>query len=136
MIFLKKVSNKKDLRNFVIFPFELYKGSKYWIPPIINQEMNNFNKDLNPNLQDSKVELFLAYQDKKVVGRIAVIINWFEVKKQKTSKIRFGWFDFIDNYEVSDILFKKVIEIGKANHLEYMEGPMGCLLYTSPSPRD
>ena len=50
MIFLKKVSNKKDLRNFVIFPFELYKGSKYWIPPIINQEMNNFNKDLNPNL--------------------------------------------------------------------------------------
>ena len=63
MIFLKKVSNKKDLRNFVIFPFELYKGSKYWIPPIINQEMNNFNKDLNPNLQDSKVELFLAYHD-------------------------------------------------------------------------
>ena len=56
MIFLKKVSNKKDLRNFVIFPFELYKGSKYWIPPIINQEMNSFNKDLNPNLQDSKVE--------------------------------------------------------------------------------
>ena len=125
MIFLKKVSNKKDLRDFVIFPFKLYKGSKYWIPPIINQEMNNFNKDLNPNLQDSKVELFLAYQDKKVVGRIAVIINWFEVKEQKTSKIRFGWFDFIDNYEVSDILFKKVIEIGKANHLDYMEGPMG-----------
>jgi hypothetical protein len=50
MIFLKKVSDKKDLRNFVIFPFELYKGSKYWIPPIINQEINNFNKDLNPNL--------------------------------------------------------------------------------------
>ena len=50
MIFLKKVSDKKDLRNFIIFPFELYKGSKYWIPPIINQEMNNFNKDLNPNL--------------------------------------------------------------------------------------
>ena len=45
MIFLKKVSNKKDLRDFVIFPFKLYKGSKYWIPPIINQEMNNFNKD-------------------------------------------------------------------------------------------
>ena len=88
MIFLKKVSNKKDLRNFVMFPFELYKGSKCWIPPIINQEMNNFNKDLNPNLQDSKVELFLAYNEKDVVGRIAVIINWFEVKEQKTSKIR------------------------------------------------
>ena len=49
MIFLKKVSNKKELKNFVMFAFELYKGSKYWIPPIINQEMNNFNKDLNPN---------------------------------------------------------------------------------------
>ena len=125
MIFLKKVTEKKDLKYFVMFPFKLYKGSKYWVPPIINQEINNFNEDLNPNLKDSSVELFLALEEKKVVGRIAVIINWFEVKKQKTNKIRFGWFDFIDNYDVSKKLLEKVTEIGKANKLEYMEGPMG-----------
>ena len=125
MIILKEVKDKKDLKKFVMFPFEIYKGSKYWIPPIIDQEMNVFNKDFNPNLKDSDVKIFLALQNEKVVGRIAVIINWHEVNKQKISKVRFGWFDFIDNYSVSKKLFEKVIEIGKANNLKYMEGPMG-----------
>ena len=52
MIEVKKVSDKKDLIDFVKFPFKLYKESKYWVPPIIDQEINNFNKDLNPNLKN------------------------------------------------------------------------------------
>ena len=125
MIDIKKVSEKKDLIDFVKFPFKLYKESKYWVPPIIDQEINNFNKDLNPNLKNSEVELFIAIKDNEIAGRIAVIINWYEVKQQKTSKIRFGWFDFIDDLEVSQLLLRKVIEAGKKNKLKYMEGPMG-----------
>jgi len=125
MIYLKKVSEKKDLKSFVMFPFELYKNSKYWVPPLIDQEISSFNEDLNPNLKDSSVQMFIAIENNKIVGRIAVIINWYEVREQKTSKIRFGWFDFIDKYSVSKKLFEKVIEIGKANKLDYMEGPMG-----------
>ena len=125
MIDIKKVSNKKDTRDFVEFPFKLYKKSKYWVPPIINQEIDSFNKDLNPNLKESAVELFIAIKENKIVGRIAVIINWYEVNKQKTSKIRFGWFDFIDDYKVSKLLLEKVAELGKKNNLKYMEGPMG-----------
>ena len=125
MIDIIKVSNNSELREFVMFPFKLYKGSKYWVPPIIEQEMNSFNKDLNPNLKNAEVELYVASKNGEIVGRIAVIINWYEVKEQKTSKIRFGWFDFIDDFEVSKVLLDKVIEIGKANNLEYMEGPMG-----------
>ena len=52
MIDIKKVSVKKDLIDFVKFPFKLYEKSKYWVPPIIDQEINNFNKDLNPNLKN------------------------------------------------------------------------------------
>ena len=125
MIDIIKVSNNSELREFVMFPFKLYKGSKYWVPPIIEQEMNSFNRDLNPNLKNAEVELYMASKNDEIVGRIAVIINWYEVKEQKTSKIRFGWFDFIDDFEVSKVLLDKVIEIGKANNLEYMEGPMG-----------
>ena len=125
MIDIIKISNNSELKEFVMFPFKLYKGSKYWVPPIIEQEMNSFNKDLNPNLKNAEVELYVASKNDEIVGRIAVIINWYEVKEQKTSKIRFGWFDFIDDFEVSKVLLDKVIEIGKANNLEYMEGPMG-----------
>ena len=125
MIYLKQVIEKEDLRKFVMFPFELYKNSKFWVPPIINQEMDSFNEDLNPNLKDSKVEMFLALEDQKVIGRIAIIINWYEVKEQNTNKIRFGWFDFIDNKDVSKTLLDQVIKIGVENNLEFIEGPVG-----------
>ena len=125
MINIIKVSNNSELREFVMFPFKLYKGSKYWVPPIIEQEMNSFNKDLNPNLKNAEVELYMASKNDEIVGRIAVIINWYEVKEQKTSKIRFGWFDFIDDFEVSKVLLDKVVESGNKNKLKYMEGPMG-----------
>jgi len=125
MIDIIKVSNNSELREFVMFPFKLYKGSKYWVPPIIEQEMNSFNKDLNPNLKNAEVELYVATKNNEIVGRIAVIINWYEVKEQKTSKIRFGWFDFIDDFEVSKVLLDKVVESGNKNKLKYMEGPMG-----------
>ena len=39
--------------------------------------------------------------------------------------MRFGWFDFEDDLEVSKILLEEVATIGKANNLEYMEGPVG-----------
>jgi hypothetical protein len=125
MITIQKVSVKKDLENFVKFPFELYKNSKQWVPPIINQEINSFNPELNPNIKNSDVTMFIAYKNNIICGRIAVLINWHEVKIQKINKVRFGWFDFIDDLDVSKQLLNKVYEIGNINNLSFMEGPMG-----------
>ena len=125
MITIKQVQNKKDLKAFIKFPFSLYKDSKYWVPPIINQEMETFNKDKNPIFEDAEATLFLAYKDDEIVGRIAAIINWLEVKNQDQRKMRFGWFDFIDNLEVSKALLNEVERIGKEHNLEFAEGPVG-----------
>ncbi|WP_452220737.1 GTP cyclohydrolase [Lacinutrix salivirga] len=125
MILIKEVKNKKDLKAFVTFPFSLYKDSKYWVPPIIKQEIETFNKDKNPIFNDAEARFFLAYKNDKLVGRIAAIINWLEVKKQNQKKMRFGWFDFIDDLEVSKALLNQVETIGKAHQLEYSEGPVG-----------
>lgn len=125
MITTKLVTTKKDLKTFVKFPFSLYKDSKYWVPPIISQEMETFNKDKNPIFNDAETTLILAYKDDKLVGRVAAIINWLEVKKQKHLKMRFGWFDFIDDLEVSKALLVEVTKIGKQHNLEYTEGPVG-----------
>ncbi|MFY0714719.1 GNAT family N-acetyltransferase [Seonamhaeicola sp. NFXS20] len=125
MITIKEVSSKKDLKTFIKFPFKLYKDSKYWTPPIISQEMKTFNKNENPVFNDAEARLFLAYKNNEVVGRVAAIINWLEVKEQDQQKMRFGWFDFIDDLEVSKALFNKVEEIGNSNNLKYTEGPVG-----------
>ncbi len=125
MVTVKQVQSKSDLKDFVKFPFSLYKGSPYWVPPIIKDEMESFDKSKNPVFENAEAEFFLAYKDNKIVGRIAAIINWLEVNDQGLKKMRFGWFDFVDDLEVSKALLDKVREIGIANQLNYMEGPVG-----------
>jgi len=125
MITLKEVKNKKDLKAFVKFPFALYKDCEYWTPPIISQEIKTFDKNENPVFQDAEAQLFLAYKNNTIVGRIAAIANNLEINGQNIKKMRFGWFDFIDDLEVSKTLLDKVAEIGKLKNLEYTEGPVG-----------
>ncbi len=125
MITIKEVTTKKGLKQFVKFPFTLYQNSKFWVPPIIKDEINNFDKTKNPVFEHADATLFLAYKNKQIVGRVAAIINWTEINSQKVKKMRFGWFDFIDDIEVTKALLKEVKKIGKQNNLEFLEGPVG-----------
>ena len=125
MIQLKKVDTKRELKDFIKFPFSLYKNSKYWVPPIIIDELETLRKDKNPVFENAEAHYFLAYKENKIVGRIAAIINHIETQRQGLRKMRFGWFDVIDDIEVSRVLLNKVEEIGKQNNLEFIEGPVG-----------
>jgi len=125
MITVKEAISKRDLREFVKFPFSLYKDNPYWIPPIISDELASFDKTKNPAFENAEAYFFLAYQNKSIVGRIAAIVNWTEINQQKVKKMRFGWFDVIDDLEVTKALLDKVNDIGKQNKLEYIEGPVG-----------
>jgi len=125
MVSLKEVTSKNGLKQFVKFPFSLYSESKQWVPPIIGDELDSFDKTKNPAFENADAKFFLAYKNNKIVGRVAAIINWIEVDQQKVKKMRFGWFDFIDDKEVSETLLMKVAEIGTHHKLEFMEGPVG-----------
>jgi len=125
MIFVKKVITKTDYRDFVMFPSILYKNSKYWVSPIIKEELEMMDKEKNPVFKNAEAEYFLATKNNKIVGRIAAIVNWVEVKEQKKNKIRFGWYDVIDDLEVSEKLMNAVIEFGKERNLSFIEGPVG-----------
>lgn len=125
MITVKEVHSKKELKAFVKFPFKLYKGSTSWVPPIISEEVRTLDKTVNPVFKDAEARYFLAYKDNKIVGRIAAIINWLEVNGQGVKKMRFGWFDVIDDIEVTKLLLEKVHAIGKEKGMEHIEGPVG-----------
>ena len=125
MVTLKEAHTKSEIKKFVKFPFRLYKDSPYWVPPIIKEEADSFDKKINPVFNDADAWFFLAYKDGKVVGRVAAMINWIEVNQQKIRKMRFGWFDFENDHEVSEALLNKVEELGKEHQMEYMEGPVG-----------
>jgi hypothetical protein len=125
MITIVKANSKKLLLEFVKFPFSLYKNHPYWVPPLIQDELETFDKDKNPAFVSAEAQFYLAYKDNKVVGRIAAIINWDEVNDQQKKKVRFGWWDVIDDVSVTKVLLEKVYELGRTNNLEYVEGPMG-----------
>lgn len=125
MVTIKEVTDKAALKKFVKFPFKLYKDSPYWVPPLIKEEMDSFDRTKNPVFRDADAWFFLAYKDGRIAGRVVAIINWIEVKKQGLKKMRFGWFDFEDDPEVSRVLLDKVAAIGKENGLEFTEGPVG-----------
>lgn len=122
---IKKVQSKHDLEAFIKFPMDLYKDNKNYVPPFINEEKETLDVSKNPVFKDAEAHYFIAEKDNKVVGRVAAIINWQEVNKQHKKKMRFGWFDMIDDIEVTKALLAKVEEIGKENNLEYIEGPVG-----------
>ncbi|UYW01108.1 GTP cyclohydrolase [Flavobacterium agricola] len=124
MIQVKQVNTEKEMKQFVSFPFSLYKNNPYWVPSLLKGELKSFN--LNDHVQKTvSVKYYLAYKNQEIVGRIAVIINWNEVNQLHKRKVRFGWFDFIDDINVSQALLQKAIEFAQENDLEYIEGPMG-----------
>jgi hypothetical protein len=125
MITIQEVTTKIELTEFIKFPFSLYKNNKYWVPPIISDELETFDKNKNPAFNSAEAYFYLAYKESKIVGRIAAIINWDEVNNQQKRKVRFGWFDAIDDIKVTELLLEKVYELGQKNKLEYVEGPMG-----------
>ncbi|MGV6845194.1 MAG: GTP cyclohydrolase [Lutibacter sp.] len=125
MIIIKELVQKQELKAFVKFPFKLYKNNKYWVPPIIKDELASFDKSKNPVFKHANARFFVAVKEGEIVGRIAAITNSFEINEQQIKKMRFGWFDFIDDYEVSKLLINKVQEIGVLSNLDFMEGPVG-----------
>lgn len=124
-IIIQEVLSKKELKKWVEFPNKLYRGNEYFVPFLSSDEMDTFSKEKNPAYDFCETKLFLAYKDKEIVGRIAGLINHAYNKKWNRKAIRFTRFDFIDDFEVSEKLFDKVVKWGKENGLTEIMGPIG-----------
>ena len=125
MIEIVAISSPAQYKAFVEFPFSLYHNHPYWVPPIKAEELETINKDINPVFNNAEARFFLAYKDGKIAGRIAAMINWIEVEKLQKQKVRFGWFDVIDDVAVTKALIEAVKDFGKEHNMSFMEGPVG-----------
>lgn len=124
-ITIQQVSSKKELKTFIRFNYELYKDNPYSVPDLYDDMLHTFNPKKNAAFEFCEAAYFLAYRDKKVVGRVAAIINHRANETWKAKEVRFGWIDFIDDDEVSAALLKTVEEWGKARGMNTIVGPLG-----------
>lgn len=118
-------NDKKQLRQFILFPEKLYKHNPYYVPNLVFDEMDTLNPSKNPASDFCDQVLYMAYKDGKPVGRIAGIINHWANERWKHDEVRFGWFDTIDDKEVSAALIAKVEAFGKAHGMTHIVGPLG-----------
>ena len=122
---IKRVETKKDLKQFIEFHYDLYKGNPYDVPNLYSDEVNTLSKDKNAAFDFCEAEYFLALKEGKIVGRVAAIINHKANEKWKKKDVRFGWIDFIDDIEVSRALFEAVEEYGRKKGMDDIVGPLG-----------
>ena len=122
---IKRVETKKDLKRFIEFHYDLYKGNPYDVPNLYSDEVNTLSKDKNAAFDFCEAEYYLALKEGKIVGRVAAIINHKANEKWKKKDVRFGWIDFIDDIEVSRALFEAVEEYGRKKGMDDIVGPLG-----------
>ena len=124
-ILIKAVTSRKDLKIFARFANNLYKGSRFYVPSMPWDDLNTFDKDKNGAFEFCEAGFYLAYRGSEVVGRVAAIVNSKANEAWKVRQVRFGWFDFIDDIEVSRALLDKVIEFGRERGMTQIVGPLG-----------
>ena len=124
-ITVKKVTTKKELKDFIRFNYELYKDNRDSVPDLYDDMLNTFSKKKNAAFEFCEADYFLAYKDGKLVGRIAGIINKRANETWGKKDVRFGWIDFIDDIEVSKILLETVEKWGRERGMTHIQGPLG-----------
>lgn len=124
MIKIRKVESEQDRMKFIKLPWELFKGDPYWVPPLIFDVRKNLDPKKNPFFKHSEVDMFLAEIGGKPVGRIAAIKNDNHNSFHKDKAGFFGFYDTIDDEEVSDLLLEKACEWAKNKGFDEILGPV------------
>ena len=127
MVEIKEVTTKADLELFVQFYYDLYRGNDCAVPFLYSEEMATLRSDKNPSFECCESKYFLAYKDGKIAGRVAAIINRRANERWNCHQVRFGWFDFIDDIDVSTALLKAVEDWGIEKGMNEIAGPLGFI---------
>lgn len=122
---IRKVQTKKELKEFIHFANDLYKGDEYYAPSLISDDYNTFDPKKNGAFDFCQAQMFLAYKEGKVAGRVMAIINNRANETWKVKQVRYGWIDFINDEEVAKALLDAVAAWGKERGMTDIAGPLG-----------
>ena len=122
---IRKVESKKDLKAFIEFHYDLYKGNEFDVPNLYSDDLNTLSKDKNAAFDFCEAEYYLAYKDGRLVGRVAAIINHKANERWGRKTVRFGWIDFVDDPTVSAALLDAVEKYGRQHGMQEVVGPLG-----------
>jgi hypothetical protein len=120
---IQPVASKRDMEMFVRFPWKIYANNPVWVPPLLIDRRKLVDKKRNPFYQHSDAEFFLAKKNSELVGRIGAIVNHNHNIQHKENIGFFGFFECINDKEVSTTLFDTAKSWLKSRGVTAIRGP-------------
>ncbi len=122
---IREITTRRGMRKFVSFYTKLYKNCEYSPIPLHFDELQTLSENKNPAFKNCKAQYWMAFKDGNPVGRIAAIVKDNELSLDNKPIGRFGWFDFVDDKEVSEKLMKTALAWIKKHNRSIVHGPFG-----------
>jgi GNAT superfamily N-acetyltransferase len=118
------IYTKKQLKAFIDFPHDLYKGDHNYVPELFIAQRDLLTPGKHPFHEHSKMQLFLYYKDHVICGRIAAILNNNHNRFNNTTDGFFGFFECINDLEVASALFNAAEQWLKEQGATTIIGPV------------
>jgi len=123
-ISISPVRTAADLRTFITMVWSIYRNDPNWVPPIIADRQKLLNRKRNPFYRHAEMEMFLARDGGRVVGRIAAIVNHNHNLIHDDRVGFFGFFESVDDTRVSSALFQAAEQWLAEHGMTRMRGPV------------
>lgn len=120
---IREVESRRDLKKFIRFPLELYKGCDQYVPPLFKGQEHEL-MHAAPLKYCTRKMWIVEDAGGKVVGRICAMINPRYNEKYGKKRVRFGWFDLINDMKVAQMLFETAESWAKAEGMDEIHGPL------------
>jgi GNAT superfamily N-acetyltransferase len=118
------------LKEFVKFPWRLYRNDPCWTPPLNGDLLGNKLLGLNglltpkhPYHRQAEVTHFMVWDGKQPLGRISAAINRHYNEYHQTSIGSFGFFEVINDYEVAQVLLDHARKWVEDRGMTVLRGP-------------
>jgi len=120
---LREVRTRRDLGEFVRFPWQVYRGDPNWVPPLIGDRLAYLTPAGNPMLRSAELALFLARRRGGVVGTIATLVDQHAVQPPGDRAGTFGFFEVLDDYPATECLLDAARAWVRVRGMPLIRGP-------------
>lgn len=121
---ISPVSNKSELDEFIAFPWKVYQGDRYWVPPLISERKQLLDPEQNPFFEHAKATFFIARRNGEVIGTIGAFSNYLYNEIHKDNAGFFGFFEVLDDPDLAAALLKTAEIWAKEAGHDQILGPM------------
>jgi len=120
---IQQVQSERQLGQFILFPWQLYRGDRNWVPPLISRRKRYLDRDRSPIFKEGDAALFLALRQNHVVGTIGASYSTYENDYRGEKTGHFGFFETVEDDEVARLLFDTARRWLAGRGMTLMRGP-------------